>query len=182
MTFCFFLISRRPKKKKRVSLQHHRYRESSKNFESIRNLTLKENHPAPWRRKTVQRQRPRGLTTGRAAHCSQSEPSIRTHLQLAFSAAIFEDTLYNGSAHTIEWFLPGAVERGKEDGGYSRSLEEMCTGLSKDCIAHILPNFPDVTHCKVIRCGLTYPYGWAMNNCDELFGQVARKLLGYPLQ
>ena len=51
----------------------------------------------------------------------------------------------------------------------------MCTGLSKDCVAHIPPNFLGVAHCKVIRCVLTYSYGWAVNDRGELFGQVARK-------
>ena len=55
----------------------------------------------------------------------------------------------------------------------------MCTGLSKDCVAHIPPNFLGVAHCKVIRCILTYRYGWAVNDRGELFGQVARKPLQY---
>ena len=114
------------------------------------------------------------LTAGRAAQGIQSEPSIEIHLRRAFSAAIFEDTLGNESAHMIEPFLRGAVERGK-DCGLSRSLAEVCTGLCKDCVAHIPPNFPGVAQCKVITCSLTYRYGWG-NGCGV--GQVARKWLG----
>ena len=101
------------------------------------------------------------LTAGRAAQGIQSEPSIQTHLRQALLVAIFKDTLCDGSTHTIEAFLPGAVERGK-DCGRSRSLADMCTGLSKDSAAHIPPSFPGVAHCKVITCGLTYLYSWGI--------------------
>ena len=113
------------------------------------------------------------VTASHAAQGIQSEPLIETHLQLAFSAAIFEDTLCDGSAHTIESFQLRTVERGKEDCGFLRSLAEMCTGLFKDCQTHIPPNFKGDAHCNVIRCGLRYRYGWTMNDCCELFGQVA---------
>ena len=56
--------------------------------------------------------------------------------------------------------------------------KKICTGLSTDCVVHIPANLPGVAHCKVIRCDLTYRYGWAMNDRGELFGQVARKRLG----
>ena len=41
-------------------------------------------------------------------------------------------------------------------------------------VTHTPPNFPGVAHYKIIRCGLTYCYGWAMNDRSELFGQIAR--------
>ena len=119
----------------------------------------------------------RAVTTGRAAARLADHPirALDSDTSGWYSRPPFSKTR---CAHTIESFLPGAVERGKEDCGYSRSLEEMCTGLSKDCVAHIPPNFLGVAHCKVIRCVLTCRYGWAVNDRGELFGQVARK----PLQ
>ena len=46
---------------------------------------------------------PHSSAADRAAHCSQSQPSIRTHLRLAFSAAIFEDTLRSHDGVISTW-------------------------------------------------------------------------------